>query len=904
MTFDAGAQLVHRRGHPDHALRRRGQQEPLSDDAARGARRRRHRAGHARTSCCRSPTRWTAGPATPPARGPAAQPAAGWVDDPDPERDYRLNILRLHDEMERRPATFQAALAQGRIRRAGPVRHAPTDGKPVLCAACHASNALPGPASRASPPLTRPSTRCHASVTDPTTGLTLGRRPRTARPATAATPARRRAACAAPWETPWPPTARCRCSARAATAGMARWAPPRGRAGSTSRPARTATPARPRATPARSATPRSSTPRGSPREAVDPTFATNADTPAAGLSLYRFSRGTAACSARPATARRTPSTPAPTPTTTCRARAPGARGHACPSARPATMPPCHDDPAGRTGCTRSGSRGSGARSAPRGGPARVPGLPRRGLPRHGPLARAGRPHPQRRHSARGCSAKGRLSAATVATTGRAAVEAGGPVVPRVYRRAAPLSVNIFKAKLRGGAVPAASLKGGRYEIRGILGQGGMGVVYKCYDTVIRREVALKTIRDAPDKLALEMFYKECNVLAGMSHPNIVEIFDIGELGGAGRAQALLRHAAAAGRAARPPDQDLQPAAHRRAQRRDHLPDLPRPPGGARARARAPRHQARATSSSWRTIRSRSSISAWPTSADRTPLGGQGHAASTWRPSRLQMKPPTALSDIFSLGVVAYQAFTRRRPFEGATEAEIAQAILRRIPPPASDLNPAVNQTISRVLHKAMAKQPWHRFASARELSEALQKAARNEPWNCSIRRACSRASSAPRAPSSRATTSSPPRSWARWRPRATSIRPSRCCGGRSIRHPPQDRGATARKRPHPHGGGRVSAGAAKSAGGARTGPRERRGARVQGAHRAAAAARTRSTNGAGWRASTWTATASPCPAGAPERARSCARPTRARSNCWPKWSAASRSTSSCARKRSSSTRPP
>jgi serine/threonine protein kinase len=69
---------------------------------------------------------------------------------------------------------------------------------------------------------------------------------------------------------------------------------------------------------------------------------------------------------------------------------------------------------------------------------------------------------------------------------------------------------------------------GRYEVRQILGQGGMGLVYRAYDTVVRREVAVKTILDIPDPASLQLFYKECEVLASMSHPNIVEIFDIGE----------------------------------------------------------------------------------------------------------------------------------------------------------------------------------------------------------------------------------------------------------------------------------------------------------------------------------------------------------------------------------------
>src|SRR5262249_26306886 len=97
------------------------------------------------------------------------------------------------------------------------------------------------------------------------------------------------------------------------------------------------------------------------------------------------------------------------------------------------------------------------------------------------------------------------------------------------------------------------------------------------------------------------------------------------------------------------------------------------------------------------------------------------------PEQVLFKPVSPQSDIFSLGIVCYEVLTRRQPFRGATEEELVHAILKYIPPPASDINPAVTRVISRVIHKAMAKQPWNRFDSAREFGETLQKALRNEP---------------------------------------------------------------------------------------------------------------------------------------------------------------------------------
>src|ERR1051325_8543590 len=75
----------------------------------------------------------------------------------------------------------------------------------------------------------------------------------------------------------------------------------------------------------------------------------------------------------------------------------------------------------------------------------------------------------------------------------------------------------------------AQIISARYQITGKpIGQGGMGVVHKAYDVVTKRHVALKTMKGALDAAALELFSKEWTVLAGVSHPNIVDILDTGE----------------------------------------------------------------------------------------------------------------------------------------------------------------------------------------------------------------------------------------------------------------------------------------------------------------------------------------------------------------------------------------
>lgn len=105
--------------------------------------------------------------------GPEAMPAAGWVNDPNDKRDFRLNILRLHDEKNAANPNYAVALAAMGYPSQGLYHSVVNTNKQVLCAACHASEALGTGGAAGVPPLTRSMHSKHATVTNPTNGLQL-----------------------------------------------------------------------------------------------------------------------------------------------------------------------------------------------------------------------------------------------------------------------------------------------------------------------------------------------------------------------------------------------------------------------------------------------------------------------------------------------------------------------------------------------------------------------------------------------------------------------------------------------------------------------------------------------------------------------------------------------------------
>ncbi len=265
----------------------------------------------------------------------------------------------------------------------------------------------------------------------------------------------------------------------------------------------------------------------------------------------------------------------------------------------------------------------------------------------------------------------------------------------------------------------------RYQIEGPpIGQGGMGVVYKAFDSVTKRFVAVKTLKDDVDPSSIDLFQKEWSVLAQLSHPNIVDVLDIGELVENGRRRPYFV-------------MPLLPGTtlHALMTRGPRL----APERGVEIVCQACRGL-QAAHSRGLIHRDLKPSNLFVMDDDTVKIIDFGvvHLVDTesracmkgtlayMAPEQLELKPASSRSDIFSLGVVCYEALTGQKPFEGSTTQEIIDAIRSHIPPPISQLNPAVNDQVSRAVHKAMAKQPYHRFSSAREFSKILQRAIRNE----------------------------------------------------------------------------------------------------------------------------------------------------------------------------------
>ncbi len=255
---------------------------------------------------------------------------------------------------------------------------------------------------------------------------------------------------------------------------------------------------------------------------------------------------------------------------------------------------------------------------------------------------------------------------------------------------------------------------GRYHLGALLGEGGMGQVWRARDVALDREVAVKLLA-APDVAeARERFLREARAAAALNHPNIVAIHDLGQESGC---LFLVMELVAGGSLREHPPQSVDEAvevgrqlcaalAHAHAQglvHRDVKPANVLLVGGA----------------SRLTVKLADLGLATSTAASRlTVEGGIVGTVAYLAPEQAIGRVVDGRADLYSLGVLLYELVTGRLPFSGTPVALISQHLHAPVVPPRShrpDLDPALEAVILRLL----AKDPAQRFASADETAEAL-----------------------------------------------------------------------------------------------------------------------------------------------------------------------------------------
>jgi len=276
---------------------------------------------------------------------------------------------------------------------------------------------------------------------------------------------------------------------------------------------------------------------------------------------------------------------------------------------------------------------------------------------------------------------------------------------------------------------------GPYEIVSPLGAGGMGEVYKATDTRLNRTVAIKILPaewSGYDDMRAR-FEREAQTIAGLSHPNICTLHDVGhESPGGGREPVdflvleYLEGQTLAERIAGGPVPlpealtiaiaiaDALDKAHRQGIVHRDL-----KPANVMLTKAGPKLLDFGLAK-WSESGGDGTGAAMPTRADVTAKGTMLGTLQYMAPEQVEGKEADARTDVFAFGALVYEMVTGKRAFEGKSQATLISAIMSREPRPMSHLAPVSPPALEHVVERALAKDPDDRWQSAHSLVVQLK----------------------------------------------------------------------------------------------------------------------------------------------------------------------------------------
>jgi len=263
---------------------------------------------------------------------------------------------------------------------------------------------------------------------------------------------------------------------------------------------------------------------------------------------------------------------------------------------------------------------------------------------------------------------------------------------------------------------------GKYEVRAELGRGAMGTVYKCFDPQISRWVAIKAVVKASlDRADLQQyisrFRHEAQTVGRLVHPRIVQIYDYGE----NEQLAYIVMELVNGKS-------LQ--AHLLNGASFSLPEIvqiirPMLDGLAYVHSEGIVHRDLKPSNILINSDGRIKICdfgiAHTESSELTRLGDVLGSLHYMSPEQFIGMSIDSRSDLYSVGVIAYELLTGKKPFVG-NSATVMQQVIYELPATPSSIKPQLSPLIDQVVMKALAKDPAKRYQTAREFSDAFLEA--------------------------------------------------------------------------------------------------------------------------------------------------------------------------------------